>query len=128
MQKKHWLHSVIALSLVRALVITAFAQETPLPAAAANTSAVSASSAHSRMAGHGGFGFQSQLDKAVGLTLEQRDAVRGLLAQQHKDRVAMQEQTDSKIRALLNPDQQKKFDAFLAEQKQEHSARYHRAS
>jgi hypothetical protein len=103
MQKKHWLHAAVVLSVVRAMVISsAFAQDVPAAASAK----------------YGRAGFQTQLDSAVGLTPEQRDSVRGLLAQQHRDRLAMQEQTDTKIRAMLSPEQQKKFDAFLAQQKQ----------
>src|SRR5947209_17997354 len=64
-----------------------------------------------------GFGFAAVLDRSVGFTPEQRDAVRGLLADQRQKTQAMREQTDSKIRSLLNADQQKKFDAFLADQK-----------
>jgi Spy/CpxP family protein refolding chaperone len=129
MQKKHWLHTVISLALVRALVITAYAQEASLPAAAvSNSRTVSAQTSHGRYAGRGGGGFQAQLDRAVGLTPEQRDTIRGLLAQQHQERVAMQEQTDAKIRVLLSPEQQKKFDEFLAQQKQTRGARSYRAS
>ncbi len=116
MQKRNWLRTVITLAVVRAMILSAYAQD------AIHTSAgIGASHSHAYSAGHGFGGFQSRLDKAVGLTPEQRDVVRGLLAQQHQERVAMQEQTDSKIRALLSPEQQKKFDAFLAEQKQSRS-------
>jgi Spy/CpxP family protein refolding chaperone len=123
MQKKQWLHTAVVVMVVRAMTLPAFAQDGVAPAA---HSMAATSARYSNGFGH--FGFQSQLDKAVGLTPEQKDAVRGLLAQQHKDRVAMQEQTDSKIRAVLNPEQQKKFDAFLAEQKQSRNAARHRAS
>jgi hypothetical protein len=57
------------------------------------------------------------LEKKVGLTPEQRDAVRGLLAEQRQKSQALREETDNKIRAMLNPDQQKKFDEVVAEQK-----------
>jgi hypothetical protein len=67
--------------------------------------------------GRGSYGFIATLERQVGLTPEQRDAVRGLLAEQRQKSQAMREETDSKIRAILNPDQQKKFDAVLAEQK-----------
>ena len=65
----------------------------------------------------GGSGFLGGLDRSVGLTPEQKDAVRGLLAEQRKAAQAMREQTDVKIRAILTPDQRKKFDDFLAQQK-----------
>ena len=52
------------------------------------------------------------------LTPEQRDSVRGLLAEQRQQSQALREQTDAKIRALLNADQQKKFDTMLTEQKE----------
>ncbi len=67
--------------------------------------------------GRGAFGFASTLEHKVGLTPEQRDAVRGLLAEQRQKSQALREETDSKIRGLLNPEQQKKFDEVLAEQK-----------
>src|SRR5262245_49486186 len=65
----------------------------------------------------GAFGFVATLEKRVGLTPEQRDAVRGLLADQRQKSQALRQETDSKIRGLLNADQQKKFDDVLAEQK-----------
>jgi len=72
-----------------------------------------ASVGHARASG----GFLAGLDRTVGLTPEQRDAVRGLLAQQRQASQAAREQTDVKIRAVLTPDQQKKFDSYLAQQK-----------
>lgn len=76
----------------------------------------------------GGFGFIAMLDRSVGLNDEQRDSVRGLLAQQRDQTKAIREQTDSRIRALLTPDQQKKFDAFLANQQSQRRSRMSRAS
>jgi len=67
--------------------------------------------------GRGAFGFVATLERKVGLTPEQQDAVRGLLAEQRQKSQALREETDGKIRAILNPDQQKKFDDVLAEQK-----------
>lgn len=67
--------------------------------------------------GRGAFGFIATLEQKVGLTPEQHDAVRGLLAEQRQKSQALREDTDSKIRAMLNPEQQKKFDAVLADQK-----------
>jgi Spy/CpxP family protein refolding chaperone len=67
--------------------------------------------------GRGVYGFVSTLERKVGLTPEQRDAVRGLLAEQRQKSQALREETDGKIRAILNPEQQKKFDEVLAEQK-----------
>jgi hypothetical protein len=67
--------------------------------------------------GRGAYGFVSTLEREVGLTPEQTDTVRGLLAAQRQKSQAMREETDGKIRALLNPEQQKKFDEVLAEQK-----------
>ena len=130
MQKKHWLHTAVSLFVIRAMVLTAYAQEPLTPAAVGNPGpARSVSAPHNRYgSGRGSFGFQGQLEKAVGLTPEQRDAVHGLMAQQRAQLASVREQTDGKIRALLNPEQQKKFDAFLAEQKQERSARYRRTS
>jgi len=141
MKMKRWLHAYLSLVLVRALVLTAYAQDAVIPSVGAQPGlSVKASAARSRFgAGRGYTGFQSRLERTVGLTPEQRDTVHGLLAQQHQELQtlrdsmapkysAIQEDTDAKIRALLTPDQQKKFDAFLAQQKQARSARYHRAS
>lgn len=71
--------------------------------------------------GRGAFGFVSTLEKRVGLSPEQRDAVRGLLAEQRQKSQAMRQETDGKIRHLLNSDQQKRFDDVLAEQKSRRS-------
>ena len=130
MQMKHWLHTAVCLSLIRALVLTAYAQEPLPPAAVANPGPGKsmAASQHRYGSGRGSFGFQGQLEKAVGLTPEQRDAVHGLMAQQREQLASVREQTDGKIRALLNAEQQKKFDAFLEQQKQERAARYRRPS
>lgn len=70
--------------------------------------------------GRGAFGFVSTLEKRVGLSPEQRDAVRGLLAEQRQKSQALRQDTDSKIRGLLTAEQQKKFDSVLAEQKSRH--------
>jgi Spy/CpxP family protein refolding chaperone len=53
------------------------------------------SPAHTR----GGSGFLARLDRSVGLTPEQRDAVHGLLAAQRQSSQELREQTDAKIRA-----------------------------
>ena len=131
MQKKQWLKSVVCLALVRALVITAYAQEATVPSAVVNSGhTLAAHGATHRFGGasKGLNGFAGKMEKAVGLTPEQRDAVRGLMAEQRQQHTAIQEQTDAKIRALLSADQKTKFDAFLAQQKQERSARFRRAS
>jgi hypothetical protein len=65
----------------------------------------------------GGYGFLATLDRAVVLTPEQKDGIRGLLAAQRQQTAAIRDQTDQRIRALLSPEQQKKFDAMIAEQK-----------
>jgi hypothetical protein len=65
----------------------------------------------------GGFGFLAGLDRSVGLTPEQRDSIRGLLAEQREASQALRQQTDEKIRAALTPAQQKKFDDFIEQQK-----------
>ncbi len=67
--------------------------------------------------GRGAFGFVSTLEKKVGLSPEQRDAVRGLLAEQRQKSQSLRQETDGKIRQMLNADQQKKFDDVIAEQK-----------
>jgi len=75
------------------------------------------SAAAGARSGRGAFGFIATLERSVGLTPEQRDAVRGLLAEQRQKSQALREETDGKIRAMLNPEQQKKFDAVLAQLK-----------
>lgn len=65
----------------------------------------------------GAFGFVSTLEKKVGLSPEQRDAVRGLLAEQRQKSQSLRQETDGKIRQILTGEQQKKFDEVLAEQK-----------
>jgi len=121
MQKNPWLHAALALSLLQVLALNIHAQD-PMPGTPGSASAM-----HSRVA-RGGFGFEGRLGKAVGLSTEQRETVHGLLAEQRQQRTAIQEQTDAKIRALLNPEQQKKFDAFLNQQKQERAARTRKPS
>jgi Spy/CpxP family protein refolding chaperone len=124
MTKKTWLHTAAILALLRAFTLGAHAQEPTAVSAIGEQPA-----AHSRtMRGGSPFGFESRLSKAVGLTPEQRDAVKGLMAQQRQQRSAIQEQTDTKIRAILNPDQLKKFDTFLADQKKFHVSRSKKSS
>jgi hypothetical protein len=74
-------------------------------------------SAKNDRSGRGAFGFMSVLERKVGLTPEQKDAVKGLLAEQRQKSQALRDETDSKIRAMLNAEQQKKFDEVLAQQK-----------
>lgn len=111
MQLKQWSHIALGLFLIPTFAFAA-------PAAKEGAFA----GAHS-------LSFQSRLEKAVGLSAEQRESVSGLLAQQREElktlrenflpqMSAVQENTDAKIRALLNAEQQKKFDQFLAKQKQ----------
>ena len=67
--------------------------------------------------GRSGGGWLGQLNQSVGLTLEQREAIQGLMAQQREQRNALYAGTNAKIRGLLNAQQQAKFDDFIAEQK-----------
>lgn len=78
---------------------------------------LAAEAAHASAARRPGGGFLVRMDRSVGLTPEQRDAIRGLLAQQRQQSQALRDQTDGKIRGMLTPDQQKKFDDFLAQLK-----------
>jgi hypothetical protein len=121
MQKKQWLGMVVGLVLVQALTLNTGAQDS-FP-----------------KGGKGTNGFQTRMEHAVGLTPEQKEAVRGLLAQQSQDlrglrdsiepkMASVQSDTDAKIRALLNPEQLKKFDAFLVKQKQSRASRSRRTS
>jgi hypothetical protein len=104
MKQKHWKLSWTTILMVAGLSAMSLAQDAPMAARGARPA-------------RGSFGFVSTLERRVGLTPEQRDAVRGLLADQRQKSQAIREDTDGKIRALLNPEQQKKFDEVLAEQK-----------
>jgi len=116
MQQNYWPYAILTLVLLGGPHTLGFADDTASETKA--PASVSATGGHSRSGGaRGGFGFAAALDRKVGLTPEQKDAVRGILAQQHQQSVALREQTDQKIRALLNSEQQKKFDSMLAEQK-----------
>jgi len=68
-------------------------------------------------------GFLVTMERTVGISPEQREAIRGLMAQQREEMKKIRATTDTKIRAVLTPDQQKKFDAFLAEQKAKRATR-----
>ena len=76
-----------------------------------------------RATGRTGYGFLAMLDRSVGLSPEQRDTIRGLLAQQRQAVQSLRSQTDEKIRAALTAEQQKKFDAFLSDQRAARGAR-----
>jgi Spy/CpxP family protein refolding chaperone len=103
MNQRHLKSSWIAALFIAGLASMSMAQDRP--------------ATHSAGSGRGAYGFVSTLEHKVGLTPEQRDSVRGLLAEQRQKSQAMREETDGKIRAILNPEQQKKFDEVLAEQK-----------
>ena len=75
------------------------------------------------MPSRGASGFLATLEKTVGISTEQRDTIRGLLAEQREAMRSLREQTDKKIRAVLTSDQQRKFDALLAEQKVRRNAK-----
>src|ERR1700692_2593567 len=119
MQQNYWLYALVGLVLLGGPHTLGFAEDAaPETKAPASVSTTTGHWNHSRSgATHGGFGFAAALDRKLGLTPEQKDAVRGLLAQQHQQSVSLREETDQKIRALLNAEQQKKFDSMLAEQK-----------
>ena len=127
MQKKQWLQTAVTLALLRALTLSAYAQDGYTNAAVTGGSG-SAMVQGRHGSGSGSFGFEGRMGKAVGLTPEQRESVHGLLADQRQQKSAIQDQTDTKIRALLNADQQKKFDAFLSQQKQARGAKPRKAS
>ncbi len=103
MNKKRWMSGCIVALMAAGLSGVVMAQEM--------------SGASRVRPARGTTGFISTLEQKVGLTPEQRDSVRGLLADQRQKTQAMREETDSKIRALLTPEQQKKFDDVLAAQK-----------
>ena len=104
MHRQCWKSGWMTVLVLTGMVAMSMAQDVPAAARAAK-------------GGRGMFGFVATLERKVGLTPEQRDSVRGLLAEQRQKSQAMREETDRKIRALLNPEQQQKFDEVLAEQK-----------
>lgn len=61
--------------------------------------------------------FVSRLSRQLSLNAEQQDAVQGLLASQRQQMAEVRSQTDAKIRAMLNPEQQVKFDNLQAKRK-----------
>ena len=105
MNRRCWNSSWMTVLMVAGLASMSVAQDVP------------AAARSNMQSGRGMYGFASMLERQVGLTPEQRDSVRGLLAEQRQKSQALREDTDGKIRAILNPDQQKKFDNVLAEQK-----------
>ena len=107
---RYWTQMLGSALLLTGLTTYAVAQDAGRPAGAASKSSVT------QRSGRGGFGFLATLDRTVGLSAEQRDTVRGLLATQREKTDALRRDTDVKIRDLLNADQQKKFDALRAEQ------------
>ena len=104
MHRPCWKSGWMTVLFVTGLTAMSLAQDMPAAARAAKNS-------------RGAFGFAATLERKVGLTPEQRDSVRGLLAEQRQKSQALREETDRKIRAVLNPEQQQKFDEVLAEQK-----------
>jgi hypothetical protein len=119
MQKTYWPYALIAgLVLLGGFHTLGFAENSGSDSKAPAEVSASGHWNHSRSGNpRGGFGFAAALNHRLDLSPEQLDAVRGLLAQQHQQTVAMREETDQKIRALLNAEQKKKFDSMLAEQK-----------
>lgn len=128
MQERHWHQAFMSLLILGTLISPGMAQEGTPP----EGSAVNRSAAARPRRDHGenrrpAYGFLATLDQTVGLTTEQQDAVRGLLASQRQAAQALREETDGKIRALLNAEQQKRFDTLLAEQKSRRAARFKRS-
>jgi len=113
--EKKWQQFAVGILLAGSFVSTSVAHAAAFAASQPNRSVSSRRGT--------GFGFAAMLEKTVNLTPEQNDAVRGLLAEQRRQSQALREQTDAKIRGLLNAEQQKKFDAFLAEQKTRRAGR-----
>jgi hypothetical protein len=120
--QKNWQSLVVGLITAGSLAGGAWAASTPQRSRAGTHQAASKASSS-----RGGYGVASMLDKTVGLTPEQKDSVQGLLADQRQKSQALREETDAKIRAVLTPDQQKKFDELLAEQKARRANRFARA-
>jgi hypothetical protein len=141
MHNRHWIRTILSLLVIRSLTLTAFAQDVIGSPTLEQPAKSNVSRAHGNRFGanRGYSGFQHRLEQAVGLTPEQRDAVHGLMAQQHEELSALRagiepkyasitQQTDAKIRALLNPEQQKKFDTFMVQEKATNSSKRRRTS
>jgi hypothetical protein len=135
MQIHSWHPVVFSLLIVGGLAFPTLAEEVSIPAAAAVSAPKAASPRRWNRQGfpRNGNGFERRL-RGLGLSPEQMDAVRGLLAQQREKfqalrqemepkYAAIQEQTDGKIRALLNSEQQQKFDTLVAQMKAERASR-----
>ncbi len=125
MQQCQWKSALMSLLVLGNLVLPVCAQDAEVEAA--RMEPLGGRRSFHQAAALRRTGFAGTLEKTLGLTPEQRDSVRGLLAQQHERMAALKqetapkyqsvrEETDGKIRALLNPEQQKKFDVLLAQQ------------
>jgi Spy/CpxP family protein refolding chaperone len=108
-------HRVSTIVLLGVLGLSSVALAAPSASPAAGDA--SSYGAYAGRRGRGSFGFIQTLQTRVGLTPEQGDAVRGLLADQRQQMNAIREKTDTKIRALLTSQQQPKFDQFISELK-----------
>ncbi len=62
-------------------------------------------------------GFATRLTRQLSLSAEQQEALRGVMADQRQQMANVRTQTDAKIRGLLTPEQQAKFDSLQAKQK-----------
>ena len=132
----HSRHPVVfSLLIVGGLAFPTLAEDVAVPAVAAVTAPKVVNSGRWNRQGfsRNGNGFERRL-RGLGLSPEQMDAVRGLLAEQREKfqalrqemepkYAAIQEQTDGKIRALLNSEQQQKFDKLVAQMKAERANR-----
>lgn len=114
---RSYCHGLLALVMAAQMTGTVYAAETVATSAVGAKSAVSATKLGASRASSRSFGFLSMLQQTVGLSAEQQDTVRGLLADQRQQVAALHDKTDARIRAVLTPEQQKKFDTFLSEQK-----------
>jgi hypothetical protein len=129
-RKKQWYKPVVCLALLQAFGMGVYAQDPVLPVTSpvARPVIMQKSPRHFDRSVKNTNNFAARLEKAVGLTPEQREAVRGVLADQRQQHEAVQEQSNAKLRALLNPEQQTKFDTFIARQKQDRAARKRKTS
>lgn len=115
------IHPILAMSLALPLASLLHAAQpgaakTPMRPAGSEKSTSARGSMRS-------LGFLAALQQTAALSQEQQDSIRGLLAEQRSDVAAVREKTDAKIRAILNPEQQKKFDAYQAAQKAQRASK-----
>ena len=89
MQKRQWCTALVSVWVLGSLVLPVLAQDAELEASRMDAGGVSAPFRRAAVSHQGGFA--AKLEKRLGLTPEQKDAVKGLLAQQHQQMMALRQ-------------------------------------